>query len=278
MAQNDEITEHRLREFLLGDVDDAERQRIETQFMTQSAARQRLLIAEQDLIEDYFDDSLTPLDKSRFVQRFAQTSDQERQLATASLVHEWATRNVSLTKSEALPIPARTSLLARLRLKPVIVIPIIAVVILTAVVWLNNRSQRERHRRIEQELARVNNPSNLSEIPSQRFSITVAPVTVRDVASSHELKLSSEIGVVEVRLLWIEKENYPRYDVLVSRVDAAEAFVVENLQAQKHEGVVISVRLPAQMLTPGIYQIKLSGIAADGSLSTADEYRFIVSR
>lgn len=277
MAQNDEITEQGLREFLLGNVDDTERQRIEIRFMTQSAVRERLLIAEQDLIEDYLNDSLTPSDKSRFLQRFAKTSDEQRKLRAASLVQQWATRKVQLAENESLPVPVRRSLLARLQFKPVVVIPIIAMLIVIGTLWLSNRN--DRHRRIEQELARVNNPSNLSEAPSQRISIiTVAPVTVRDVASEYELKLSSDIKVVEVRLLWIQKENYQRYDATVSRVDTPEAFTVENLQVQEQGGVAVTVRLPAQMLTPGLYQIKLSGIAADGTSSPGDEYRFIVSR
>ena len=277
MAQNDEITEQGLREFLLGNVDDTERQRIEIRFMTQSAVRERLLIAEQDLIEDYLNDSLTPSDKSRFLQRFAKTSDEQRKLRAASLVQQWATRKVQLAENESLPVPVRRSLLARLQFKPVVVIPIIAMLIVIGTLWLSNRN--DRHRRIEQELARVNNPSNLSEAPSQRISIiTVAPVTVRDVASEYELKLSSDIKVVEVRLFWIQKENYQRYDATVSRVDTPEAFTVENLQVQEQGGVAVTVRLPAQMLTPGLYQIKLSGIAADGTSSPGDEYRFIVSR
>lgn len=277
MAQNDEITEQGLREFLLGNVDDTERQRIEIRFMTQSAVRERLLIAEQDLIEDYLNDSLTPSDKSRFLQRFAKTSDEQRKLRAASLVQQWATRKVQLAENESFPVPVRRSLLARLQFKPVVVIPIIAMLIVIGTLWLSNRN--DRHRRIEQELARVNNPSNLSEAPSQRISIiTVAPVTVRDVASEYELKLSSDIKVVEVRLFWIQKENYQRYDATVSRVDTPEAFTVENLQVQEQGGVAVTVRLPAQMLTPGLYQIKLSGIAADGTSSPGDEYRFIVSR
>jgi hypothetical protein len=281
MTQNIEITEQVLRQFFLGNVDNEERERIEILFMTQLDARQRVLVAEQDLIEDYLDDLLTPSDKSRFVQRYADTPHQQRKLMISRLVHDWAWSNSQRAKTHFVPILAWHRFAAWLRFQRVVLIPITVtavIAILIAGVWLNNANKRERHWAIEEELARLNRPSAVLEAPSQTISTTIAPVSVRSAVSEHELKLSSGIRVVEVHLLWIQKENYTRYDAIVRRIDAAEAFTVENLQAQKQRGLAISVRLPAHMLTSGVYQIKLSGLAADDTLSPGVEYRFAVSR
>jgi len=281
MTQNDQITEQVLRQFFLGNVDNEERERIEILFITQSDANQRVLVAEQDLIEDYFDELLTPSDKTRFVQRYADTPHRQRKLRIARLVHDWALSNSPRAKTEFVPILAWYRFAAWLRFQRVVLIPITVTAVITiliAGVWLNNANKRERHRAIEAELARLNSPSAFLEAPSQTILTTIPPVTLRSAASEHKLKLSSSIRVVEVRLLWIQKENYTRYSAIVGRVDADEAFTVDNLRAQIQGGVAISVRLPAQMLTPGVYQIKLSGIAADNTLSFADEYRFAVSR
>ena len=281
MSQNDEITEQVLRQFFLGNVDNEERERIEILFMTQSNARQRVLVVEQDLIEDYFDDLLTPSDKTKFVQRYADTPQQQQKLRIARLVHDWSLSNSHRAKTDFVPILAWHRFAAWIRFQRIVLIPITVtavIAILIAGVWLNNANKRERHRAIEEELARLNSPTAVLEAPSQTISTTIAPVTVRSALSANELKLSSGIRVVEVRLLWIQKENYTRYGAILRRIDATEAFTVENLQAQKEPGLAISVRLPAQMLKPGLYQIKLSGIAADNSLGRADEYRFAVSR
>ena len=57
---NEEIlTDALLREFLLGKVDDEEVARIESLFLTDSEARERVLVIEQELIEDYLENSLT---------------------------------------------------------------------------------------------------------------------------------------------------------------------------------------------------------------------------
>lgn len=281
MPQNDEITEHVLRQFFLGNVDNEERERVEILFMTQSDIRQRVLLAERDLIEDYFDDLLTPPDKTRFVQRYADTPHQQRKLRIAKLVQDWAWSNSRPAKTDVVPIPKWHRFAAWMRFQRAVLIPITVtavIAILIAGVWLNNANKRKRHWAIEEELVRLNSPSAVLEAPSQTISTTIAPVNVRSAASEHELKLSSSIRVVEVRLLWIQKENYTRYVATVRRIDAAEAFTVRNLQPQKQRGLAISVRLPAQMLAPGIYQIKISGIAADDTLSPGDEYRFAVSR
>lgn len=281
MSRNDEITEQVLRQFFLGNVDNEDRERIEILFMTQPDARLRALVAEQDLFEDYFDDLLTPSDQTKFVQRFADTAHQQRKLKIARLVHEWSCSNSQREKTDSVPILAWHRFAAWLRFQRMVLIPITVTAVigvLIAGVWLNDANKRERHRAIEEELARLNSPSAVLEAPAQTISKTIAPVSVRSAVSENELKLSSGIRVVEVHLLWIQKANYTRYGAIVRRIDATEAFSVENLQAQRQRGVTISVRLPAQMLTPGVYQIKLSGIADDNTLSRADEYRFAVSR
>ena len=61
------LTDALLREFLLGKVNDEERERIESLFLTDSQTRERVLVLEQDLIEDYLEDSLTEEDKERFL-------------------------------------------------------------------------------------------------------------------------------------------------------------------------------------------------------------------
>src|SRR5688572_1721425 len=88
---NDEIlTDALVREFLLGKVDEKERERVEGLFLTDSQARERVLAAEQDLIEDYFEDSLTAADKELFLARYGETPAQQRQLRINKSIKDWA--------------------------------------------------------------------------------------------------------------------------------------------------------------------------------------------
>ena len=49
-----------------------------------------------------------------------------------------------------------------------------------------------------------------------------------------------------------------------------------NLQAENDAGYGIRFRFPARVLTRGQYQVRLSGIDADGGAATTEEYAFIV--
>jgi len=267
---NEEIIDDALlREFLLGKVNDEERERIESLFLTDEQAKERVLAAEQDLIEDYLEGTLTTADSERFVASYAQTEEQRRKLRITKSIKDWAMAETSS------PVPAKASarsgLRARLRLRPAFVIPIAVtavIVIVVAAIWLSRRAE---HAAIEQELAQLNAPSNLREGP---VAIELSPVTVRGAESQNQLNTHpSENGVV-LRLLWIRKERYLSYRATISRVDD-ESFVVQNIQPES-DGKAIRIKLPARMLTRGTYRLTLSGLAADGTGSSAQEYQFTV--
>jgi hypothetical protein len=82
------------------------------------------------------------------------------------------------------------------------------------------------------------------------------------------------LQVVELRLLWPQKERFPSYEVVVHRVGDNQPITIHELHAVSD---TIPIKLPAHSLTRGLYQIELTGIGADGSRSPAEEYNFTVS-
>src|SRR5262249_42669771 len=158
---------------------------------------------------------------------------------------------------------------------PGFVVPIAAVVlvaIVLAIVWLNSRMEQRKHLAIEHELAQLNSPTSLREVPSQMISLEVRPVTVRSVEPTPALSLRAGISVVELHLPWIQKERYSKYQAEVRRVGGNESYTISNLQAEGDGQNVIRMRLSTSFLNRGQYQIYLSGIANDRSLSAPEEY------
>src|SRR5262245_30289575 len=92
------LTDALLREYLLGRVDEADRERIENLFLTDSQARDRILVAEQDLIEDYLEDNLNAEDKEVFLWRFGQTPAQQRLLRINESISDWAIAEAASTE------------------------------------------------------------------------------------------------------------------------------------------------------------------------------------
>ena len=84
------VSDALLRQFLLGQVDDQERQRLESMFVTGALSRERVMAAEQHLLDDFLDDSLTPEDRERFLAQYGETPAEQRKLRIAQSIHDWA--------------------------------------------------------------------------------------------------------------------------------------------------------------------------------------------
>jgi hypothetical protein len=273
------LTDGLLRKFLLGELDDDERERVERLFITDRLSRDRVLTAEQDLIEDYLENSLTTADREKFLLHYGQTPLQKRKLRIAKSIQEWAVAEANVPRTI---VPSTTSIWGRWRdrLKPVFVIPITVtaiVAMMVGVVWINRRAERRNteHSAVEQELAKLNAPESLREVPPQMVSLELAPVTVRNVERQGELVRSADIRVLELRLLWMRDQYYSTYQASVRRIGDDKSFTTRNLQAE-NDGKAIRIRLPASILSRGLYQIELIGITADGTASPAEEYSFTV--
>lgn len=273
------LTDALLREFLLGKADDEERERIESLFLTDTQTKERLLIIEQDLIEEYLEESLTEEDKQRFLSRYAQTDEQRRKLRITRSIKDWAVTSSGRAQVAAASISFWTRLRTHLRLKPLFVVPIaIAIVIgiILGIVWLERQREQRKHLAVEQELAQLNSPASLRETPPDMISLELRPVTVRSVEPQTEFNPRADNRIVELRLPWINKERYSTYKAEIHRVGGDESFTIPNLQADSEGGYGIRVRLRTNMLRPGSYQIHLTGIANDGSTGLTEEYNFAV--
>lgn len=273
------ITDKTLREFLLGRLDDEERQRIEDLFLTDNQARESVLTAEQDLIEDYLEDSLSKADKERFLSLYARTDEQRQRLRITKSIKGWAFTEARVPQT----VPATDSVWRRLRrrleFRPVSVVTIavtVVIAIVLAIVWLNSKSEQRKHLAVEQELAQLNSPASLREVPPQMMSLELRPVSFRSVEQQSELNPSADNRIVELRLSWIQKERYSTYQAEV-RV-SGELFTIHNLQAENNGEYVIRLRLQSKMLRQGNYQIRLSGIANEGNTGLTEHYNFVVVR
>jgi len=274
-------TDALLRQFLLGRVEDEERQRIESLFITDSQMKDKVLAAEQRLIDDYLEGCLPSADKEAFLLFHGDTAAQRRKLEIARSIQEWAVNRAGKT-----PIPATPplSLWDRLRLpkKSILILPIAAtaaVAIVFALVWVNNR-RTERNRQflaVQQELAQLNTPSSLREVRPAMVPLTLKPTVVRSVESQPELPSRANVDIVELHLLWMQKEDYPSYQAVVRRPGDDQPYTIDNLTIENDSGKVIRLRVLARILTRGNYQVELTGIAADGGKSPPEIYSFFVS-
>lgn len=271
------ITDASLRQFLLGRLDEEERQQIETLFITGSLSRERILLVEQDLIEDYLEGSLTAADEKSFLAQYTATPTQRRRLRIARSIKERA------AKEGAQTVPSTVSVWRRwgewLRPRFAFVVPIAATLIIAVVaaaIWLNSKIERRNKRlAIAEEVIRLNAPGSMRDIPPGTLSsLELRRGAHRGFESPPELVKTASLEIVELQLLW-EQEQYPSYRAVVQRVGDDEPIPVIDRHAES-DGKTILVKLPAHILTRGAYRVELTGIAADGKTSPPEEYQFSV--
>lgn len=266
------MTDSLLREFLLGKLEDNERDRIESLFLTDADVREQVMVVEQELIDDYLEDSLNEDDKERFLARFAQTEEQRRKLRITRAIIDHATA-ASLTGS----VTASTSLWSRLSksyFKPTIFVPIAALVIVAfvvAIVWRSGSEEKRRHLAIEHELAQLNSPANMETVPRELVTLELRPGTLRGVEAQAELKTISQSQVVELRLPWIQKDESDNYQAGIRRVGSDEVFSIP-VPTSSVTDRTIRLRLSPAILTRGDYIVRLTSVTTGFS----EEYTFSV--
>ena len=276
------VTDTLARRFLLGDVDDLERERIERLFISEPEINTKILLAEDDLIEDYLENSLTPLDRDKFLGQYGVTAAERQKLRIAKSIKEYAAAEARLTRT-APPIATWRTFLASLRQRRILFIPIAAVVTLSfllAAAWLvqlNLRKADENNRRIaiERELAELNARPGVREDPSRVPALILLPISIRSVGPQTEIKRRVDRPVVQLDLLSNQKDEYPSYQAVVRRVGSNDQFKISGLQMENGpKGNFIRLRLATHLLQNGFYQVLLS---SDREPSTNEEYSFSVS-
>ncbi|HKG59706.1 MAG TPA: hypothetical protein VKB05_08010 [Pyrinomonadaceae bacterium] len=271
------VSDALLRQFLLGQVDDQERQRLESMFVTGALSRERVMAAEQHLMDDFLDDSLTPKDRERFLAQYGETPAEQRKLRISKSIQDWAASSREVSPVSPAAPSRRRGLFGRAWLRPVVVGPIAAVVLI-AIIFIvvtlrNSWEQRNRYLAMQQELVRLNTPSMLRE-PSES-SVTLKPGAVRSAEGGEtEVTPPANSEFIELRLIWTQRERYPSYQAVIRRFEEDERYTIPNLQLDS--GNVIRLRLSPRFLTRGLYQIDVSGVVVNGTTGPTEEYKFVV--
>lgn len=273
------VTEELARRFLLGDLEDSERQRVERLIIVDAEVKQTILIAEEDLIEEYLDNDLSHSDNEKFVARYANTAPQRRKLEIAEAIRRRAGA-ASLAPSTATTVrwlPNFLSSLLRRRRPLLIPATALAVVLIFAAIWFTDwNNRRNRRNFIEQQLSQLNSPQGLRTNPPHMLAVLMSPVSTRRSGTSAQVGSPASYKVFELQLVWIQSSEYELYDAVIRRINTGESSVVPDLRLDTTTGRHIKLRVPAELLDRGLYQITLSSFARDGTPGPVEEYTLVV--
>lgn len=266
--KDEPMTREAAKRFLLGAVEDSERHRIESLFMTDPKTEETILAVEDELLEDYLEGSLSESEAAQFLERYGHEPRQQRRLRITASIREYALSEAQQTHAGTSYSQWLLSFVSFTWLRERRFIPIAASLIVLSIVgiWFiqwNNQRLREANVRLalQRELTELNSRSGLDQNHRQTLAVVLPPVSLRSINSRPAIVSQPEYEVIELQLVLPQTQNDQEYTVLLGRVGDSDQFTVANLRQEKTlAGTVVKLRLPAKSLPPGHYEISLTGI------------------
>ena len=280
-----------IRAYLLGQLPESETERLDELTFVDDGYAERVRAVEHDLVDAYVRGELAGAVLEQFRSRYLTTPRRQEAIRFARALQSLdvhSTGDLSLDPGRA---PA-TAVPKTRRWRDLL--PIAAAVVLAvAGVWLalDNRALRERATSAEIERDRQLREAEAPRTPDTAPPSTGGappPVTVATLVLTPQLRsarqqptltLTGSGGDVAVQLE-LEPVDYPAYEAaLVAAGGDRIAWRSDRLTARTvGDRQRLDVGLPAALLTPQDYLIRVTGVPARGAPEIVGEYRFTVAR
>jgi hypothetical protein len=280
---NEAEEERVLRRFLLGELEEDERERIEERFMTDPDFKERTLMAEDQLVEDYLAGQLSEAERDLFSVHFLSVPDHRLKVRIAGSLNKYMPLQMPLPPSEpAIAYLPPSAIDGAIKDTPFwqrtrILVPTALTLLLAVVLggfWLVGLKQRRNLAEVRRELQQLNAQPSTAASPS----LFLTPLVARGGGDSNTFP--SPAGNVPVQLwLMLVKDEYQSYQVVFMKEADAEQYPISGLRAETtSRGRAIPIRIPSKLLVPGAYSLKLNGIADNGGTEEVGEYNLQLTR
>jgi hypothetical protein len=285
-----------IRDYLLGRLAEPETERLDELTVTDAGWADRIRAVEYDLLDAYARGELQGADLEQFRSRYLTTPRRLEATRFAEALQSLDEPSARETSSEG--GRERTPLVReKWGGRHLLALAAALVLLATASVWLalDNRTLRARVASAESARDQLQRDRQLREAEARRTpdvapratnpgtpSMTVATLVLapqlRSARQLPAVALAGGTGDLAVRLD-LEPVDYPAYDVALvassgDRVWRTDGLIARTAGARKF----IDLRVPATVLTPQDYLVRVSGVPARGAPEIAGEYRFSVVR
>ena len=272
------VDERELRSYLLGRLAPERQTQLHALLRDDADLREELLAVEAELIDQYVGGLLVDdenelfeshvltgngaVDKLRFAEnfgRFRQTQefDDVPVVADVSPLHRAPAPDVAFA-------PKRTPLFATFNRNPVyaVLLIVVAGLLIGLLGWLSLMKSPANN------LARQSSPVVVE--------FALAPASVRSDGGMQNLPAPAKNVRVKIELE-LANSDYKRYQTQLFRENQAVESQNELTSQRRNAHYVVPVTVTGEMLTPGDYQWKLSGVAESGIAAFIDSYSFRVT-
>lgn len=115
--------------------------------------------------------------------------------------------------------------------------------------------------------------------PGKVLAVTLTPGLTRSVGNEiKRISIAPDVGTLHLRLQ-LTRDDYPSYRASLLRDDRSDVWTGDHLPPMNDGGIkVIPADIPARLLTPGDYQIKLAGKPSNGPYEDVATYNFLIRK
>jgi len=258
-----------MRSYLLGVLEPDSKTRLEEQILSAPETYEELLVVEEELIDQYVAGDLSEHEHQQFETHFLITAERQKNLRFGQLLKRYvnsqpfpvAQQNLA---AAAIPrvensAPAKKSLTFSMLPaagRPVMVFGVVGVVLLGVALlcWLGYRRPQSRlaHQRDEPVVV-------VTLAPAAAPRVNVPP-------KGYDLKLELQLA----------NPSFPNYKSELFRENTSVQTRGELKIEAKDSRYVVPLTITGEMLSPGDYEVKLSGVSESGGNEFIEKYSFRV--
>jgi hypothetical protein len=266
-----------VREYLLGQATQEDSSRVEERLLTDGAFYEELLIAEDELIDQYLNGALPEHELERFESHFLLAPERQQQLRFARTLNKYLTAAGAISKPEERLSPEESYKERRVVTKPherpffsflpfrnpVLSYSLAAavVVLIFGISWVTVKNLR----------------TSSSREPGNVFAVALEPGLIRDTGEIKNFSIPPNSDTIRLQLA-LPDNQYQSYEAVLQDADGRPVTTSQGLQRQSARGQpTITVDVTANLLPPGDYRLKLSGLtSSNGDSESVGSYSFRV--
>ena len=269
------IEQQDIREYLLGRLPSEQQLLLEERLLTQDEVYEELVIVEDELVDEYLRNELSQSDREHFESHFIAAPEHQEKLRFAQTFRKYAAAEGPARQEDSAVTSSQRALtqtaLSRSEPRwwgflpirnPMLGYAMAAALVLLAVgvswvVWQNSQpATRDRSRVV---------------------SVVLPPGLIRgDSQRDNRVRVGRDDGTVRLQLL-LPENRYSSYEGTVLDIDGRELMTQPGVRSDIVNGQATAVLdLPAEVLPPGEYRVKLNGVDEQGNRGSVANYSFRV--
>lgn len=253
-----------LRRYLLGELDESEREDVERELMTSNEHFEKLLVAEDELVDDYCAGKLDARQAEAYRHRFLVTPERHHQhrfgAALQKHISAFAAEETKARRTDRGPFMSgwRLSLVAA-----------VVVLFVAGGIWTL--------RNMEPTPVRLDaTGTGVAGATTASFFLPIQSLRSIEPETQPTINVPDGIAVVELQL-GLPADASGDYDVALEDAGSGAILAVGTLPAQTLEGErVVVAPVPSELLAPGDYQLIVRGVTGGSTL--LETYAFRVNR